>query len=197
MLFYSLNMTARKNESQVNLLPEKGFASTTTGRILTWILSTFRVIVILTELVVVAAFFSRFWLDAQNTDLTEEIEQKKIIISSSGAFEDEFRDVQNRLIVYENFSKNKEVVQEKLESIRINIPEDVLTESILFETDKIQITGRSASEQSIQQYIVNLEESGLFENVMLSNVGARENDTALLFTIIIPVEGKIEGESET
>ena len=64
-------MSAHKKQ-QVNLLPEKGFTSTTTGRVLTWILSTFRIIVIVTEIIVMIAFLSRFWLDAQNTDLSEE-----------------------------------------------------------------------------------------------------------------------------
>ena len=183
-------MSARKKESQVNLLPEQNFASTTTGRILTWILSTFRVIVILTELIVVAAFFSRFWLDAQNTDLTEEIEQKKVIISSSSIFEKEFRDIQERLSLFSKYSQDRNKVSTMLNEIRTNIPEDVLTESISFEKEKIDIAGLSASEKSIQQFIVNLEASDQFENVILTNAGARENDVSLLFNIAIVEMGE-------
>ena len=54
------DMSARKEE--INLLPQKGFEATTAGRILAWILSTFRIIVIITELLVMVAFLSRFWL---------------------------------------------------------------------------------------------------------------------------------------
>src|SRR3989304_5055627 len=93
-------MAAHKKEEQINLLPEKGFEQTTTGRILTWILSSFRIIVIVTEIIVMIAFLSRFWLDAQNTDLTEELQQKQAVLSASKAFDAEFKDTQKRLKVF-------------------------------------------------------------------------------------------------
>ena len=68
-------MAARKKSSRINLLPQEEFAASTLGRILAWILSTFRILVIMTELIVILAFLSRFWLDARTTDLNEEIKQ--------------------------------------------------------------------------------------------------------------------------
>ena len=91
-------MAALKQKSkkeEINLLPQKGFASTTAGRILAWILSTFRIIVIVTEIIVMVAFLSRFWLDAQNTDLDEEITQKQALIAASLGFEKRFKQTQS------------------------------------------------------------------------------------------------------
>lgn len=55
--------------SAVNLLPTDRFEFSRTGRFLIWALSTGRLVVILTELVVILAFLSRFWLDRQLSDL--------------------------------------------------------------------------------------------------------------------------------
>ena len=62
-----------KKEPEINLLPQEEFEGSVIGRILKWGLSTFRIIVIIVEMVVMAAFLSRFWLDAKNSDLNEDI----------------------------------------------------------------------------------------------------------------------------
>ena len=83
-------MAARKKR-QINLLPQEEFAASTLGRVLNWLLTTFRYIVIVTEIVVMTAFLSRFWLDAKSTDLNELIKQKQAVIAASADFEKEFR----------------------------------------------------------------------------------------------------------
>src|SRR3989304_6667942 len=94
-------MAARKKSThQINLLPQEQFAASTSGRILAWALSTFRIIVIITELVVILAFLSRFFLDAQNADLSEQIEQKSGIVAASSDFEKTFRQTQKKLEIF-------------------------------------------------------------------------------------------------
>jgi len=122
-------MSAHKKQ-QVNLLPEKGFTSTTTGRVLTWILSTFRIIVIVTEIIVMIAFLSRFWLDAQNTDLSEEIEQKKAILVASADFEKEFRQTQERLQIYSGLTLNKVQNSSVISQITKLVPDDTILKAI-------------------------------------------------------------------
>ena len=63
-------MPKKKN---INLLPKEEFDASVVGRLLRWAMGTFRIIVIITEMIVMAAFLSRFWLDAQNSDLNDEI----------------------------------------------------------------------------------------------------------------------------
>ena len=73
-------MAARKKNKEINLLPQEQFAASTTGRVLAWVLSTFRMIVILTEMIVIIAFLSRFWLDIKSNDLTDEVDNQKKIV---------------------------------------------------------------------------------------------------------------------
>ena len=57
--------------STVNLLPADRFEFSPLGRFLIWALSTGRLIVVLTELVVIGAFLSRFWFDRKLSDLRQ------------------------------------------------------------------------------------------------------------------------------
>lgn len=57
--------------SAVNLLPHERFEFSRLGRLLMWALSTGRMVVVVTELVVIGAFLSRFWFDRQLSDLRQ------------------------------------------------------------------------------------------------------------------------------
>lgn len=159
------NSKAKKPVTKINLLPQKGFSSTTTGRILAWILSTFRVIVIVTEIIVMIAFLSRFWLDAQNTDLTEEIDLKKSILSSYQTFEDEFKKTQSQIVTYDTFLKGRIEFTSMLNSIRQYLPNDVILTAISFSDTQVTISGYSPNEISIEQFRVNLLSTDQFPNL--------------------------------
>lgn len=177
-------MAAHKKEEQINLLPERGFEQTTTGRILNWILSSFRVIVIITEIIVMIAFLSRFWLDAQNTDLTEEIQQKQAVLSASKDFDKEFKDTQKRLEILKNLTKGETVVSKSLSTLRSYLPDDIFLSTISFSKEALRIEGLSPNERSVQQLIVNLESTQIFREVVLIELRSDQNNTSLLkFTI--------------
>ena len=61
-------MTAR-HPVPINLLPKTEFELSFWGRFIKWALSTGRYIIILTELVVIIAFMSRFKLDRDASDV--------------------------------------------------------------------------------------------------------------------------------
>lgn len=181
-------MSAKKSQSKINLLPQKGFEVTTAGRVLSWILSTFRIIVILTELIVMIAFLSRFWLDAQNTDLTEEIQQKHSVLAASLDFEKDFKDVQKRLEIYSDLNKNEKKISYSLNFIDSYLPTDLFLTSAIYSEGMWQIEGVSASEKSVQQYIVNLQSLKIGE-VDVSKLQSDTKDPNILeFNIGIKME---------
>lgn len=55
----------------VDLLPHERFEFSPLGRFLVWALSTGKLVVVLTELVVIGAFVSRFWFDRKLSDLRQ------------------------------------------------------------------------------------------------------------------------------
>ncbi len=186
-------MPAKKSTRtrQVNLVPQEGLTSTTSGKILLWILSTFRIILIVTELFVIGAFISRFWLDAKNTDLSEEMKEAKSAISSLSSFEDNFKDIQNRLSIFNSYKENKDKINTSIKTIISYKPEGISLESIHADLDKITLSATSLSEIEIQQYVVNLKSSNSFENVKLGNIALGKYGSAIGFSISVDVKREI------
>lgn len=178
---------ARKKKKVINLLQREDFVASTAGRVLAWILSTFRIIVIVTEILVMIAFLSRFWLDAQNTDLSEEVKQKQALLAASSPFEREFKDVQARLSVFNEYSAKEKSFAESLSELSARLPPDVLLTSVSFNPGGIAIKGEAASELSIQQYIVNLVASDFFNSINLGEISTSGESQLLQFNLnIIP-----------
>jgi len=180
---------SKNKQQEINLLPEREFAGTVTGRILSWIISTFRVIVIATEILVMTAFLSRFWLDAQNTDLNEAIEEKKAIILAQSDFEHEFKDAQKRIDIYSQLSSRK-TFSSYVTTISNQLPPDVSFTSLQESPGEIEITGQTVSEKSTQQLVVNLQSTGLFEDVLLTDIKTSQFDPGTItFTIKTILKG--------
>ena len=183
-MVFIFHMPARKKEEQINLLPQKGFQSTTSGRVLAWILSTFRIIVIVTEILVMIAFLSRFWFDAQNTDLNDKIEQKQRILIAARDFEVRFKDIQQRLEVYNSFQNKTASKTDLLARTSSYTPTDVILTRYKVEGDKIEITAVTPNEKSIQQFVINLDNDEALNDVGLSKLStSSDNSSLLVFTI--------------
>ena len=173
---------ATKSKS-INLLPQEEFESSITGRILRWAMTTFRFIVVVTELIVMGAFLSRFWLDAKNSDLNDLLSIKGDQISSQSDFEKTFRGLQGRLKIVQELGKEK-LPSETLNKVMAKVPNEVSLQSMSHQEDSLQIKGAAGSELSIAQFVSNLKSDTSFKTVTLGQVGSSENSTALtLFTV--------------
>lgn len=175
---------------KVNLLVREGFEYTTLGRVLTWALSAGRVIVILTELVVIAAFLSRFWLDRVLTDLNEANNNKRKQIEASGRFENDFRALQDRLVNYKKLAQKTED-SAKISQIASLLPADVSLKRISISKKDLQVTGFSLSEGGLAGLIKGLADSKKYENVQLDGLSlSTEGQQGFVFTIKGTVAGK-------
>lgn len=173
-------MAAQKKQSQINLLPEANFEYTTAGRVLSWILSSFRIIVIVTEIIVMIAFLSRFWLDAQNTDLNDQLKEKSAVLTASKNFEKEFENTQKRLKIFSELIKNEGMYTDVLKTVVSYLPPDLYLTTVILKEDSLQIEGSTPNEVSVQQLIVNLSYSGKFSSVGLAELNTDPQDPILL-----------------
>lgn len=182
-------MAAQKKEGEINLLPQDEFEKTTLGRTLKWALSTFRIIVIITEMVVMLAFLSRFWLDARSNDLNELITQNQAVISASSDFETQFRDTQRKLKIFSSLTKEETPISQTLSTITGLLPPDVLLSSFSFIEDSIQIKGVAGGERGIAQFIANLDAKDEFEKIELVNANTSpEEESTVIFTLKITLK---------
>jgi Tfp pilus assembly protein PilN len=184
-------MSAQKSKGQINLLPEAGFEVTSAGRVLSWILSTFRIIVIVTEIIVMIAFLSRFWLDAQNTDLNDEIEEKTAVLTASKNFEREFENTQDKLKIFSELTTSEGKYTQVLSTVTSYLPTDLFLSVLTFKENALEIEGYTSNEISIEQLMVNLSASGKFSEVGIIEVATDPKDpTILTFRLGTILSGK-------
>lgn len=159
----------------INLLPQEEFEGSTLGRVLRWAMGTFRIIVILTEMVVMGAFLSRFWLDAENSDLSDSIKIATSQIQVQSKFEERFRELQTKLSIYNNLTAGAKDY-DKIRLIASKIPQDVKTTSILLNGSSTQIVGSATNEGSIAQFVSNLSSDSKTKSVDLESLSSTEGN---------------------
>ena len=184
-------MTTAPKKSEINLLPQEEFASSTLGRILTWLLSTFRVIVIVTEIIVMAVFLSRFWLDAKANDLNDLIRKNQAVLGTTVEFENEFRNIQKKLDTFSKTSGTKTDPSEYINQISKSLPADVYLNSLQISDDSIQIKGNSINEMAISQFIEYLKKNEDFSDIVLLGTNtSQKNISVVEFSLKISFTSK-------
>jgi hypothetical protein len=177
----------KSKSKQINLIPQDGFEFTNFGRILKWTISAFRIIVIVTDIIVMSAFFSRFWLDSRNSDLDEEIEINKARISAYKNLESDFLTIQKKIALAKKIYSNNGPTFE-ISSITDKIPRDIILDRISRSENVITIKAKSYSEQSIAQFIANLSNIKQFSDVNLNQASVSpENNIVTIFVISMKI----------
>ncbi len=162
-----------KNKA-INLLPLEEFNASTTGRVLRWATGTFRIIVIVTEMVVMAAFLSRFWLDAQNSTLNNAIKTKSAQISAQANLEKQFRGIQSKLSVFSKVSQGHNT-SALIEKITSSVPESITLSRISVTRGEIEVRGASFSDFDISRFIISLQ-GAPFKSAELGQVNSSERN---------------------
>jgi len=161
----------------INLVPKDPFFETMVGRSLKWALSAGRYIVMFTELIVVLSFVTRFYLDRQITDLNREIFQKESVIKSYGDFEQEVRDIQERLSQYEQIEQEGNIV-DTFPLLAEVVPSGIELEELVIYPDRVALKGTVLSQKSLNVLINNLQISPDFNNIVVSTIESEGNKTS-------------------
>ena len=147
-------------KKEISLLIDQSFDFTLLGRVVTWLTTVGRFIVVFTELVVIAAFISRFWLDRKNSDLSIDLRQKKAILESAVEFENDFRAVQERVSQGNKLAGKNEDLVGPLAIIARQIPDDIVIDNYRFskflENQSVSLSILVYSESNLAQFINNV-----------------------------------------
>lgn len=161
---------AARSRKEINLLKKHRFEDTLAGKIFNWAITAGRVIVIVTELVVIVAFLSRFWLDRTLTDLNDQNAALKAQVEAFSAFESDFRNAQERLIIYQTLTLNQLKYSLTIKEISSLLPADVALTTLSISNDSIEIKGRALSENGIAGLLRSLENTETLKDVKLSSL---------------------------
>jgi len=166
-------------KKEISLLPEEkrgwqGILEKATN----WLVNTGRWIIVFTELIVILAFFSRFFLDQRLADLYDQTAQKVAIINASKDFENELLSLQKRLDEIATLEKNRQNQKETLENIVAVLPPQIRVKSISLSTDKkeksVEMTVVSPHEEAFVALFKNLILTPYFSRVEINNISVEK-----------------------
>ncbi len=187
-------------KKEISLLPEENVVKTLTDKTVKWILSVGKYIVIFTNLVVIGAFLSRFWLDRQNTDLSEKIRQQKAILSSVEDFEKEFRLFQSRLAKIDGeFGKDYQPVDPLL-IIAESLPADVLLSDFSFSDAKgkaqANLKAQIFSEMGLAEFIDRLLSQPEISSVQVGTIEKEEGKGGMTIQFLVKFNYLVDENEE-
>lgn len=166
---------------EVNFLPEDDLIERQGGRFLKWALSWGKKIIVLTELLVVIAFLSRFKLDSDVANLSEEIDRRKIIIQASESFEREFRSVQSRTGKVKTITSLPSVVT-IYDTAQMLIPKVVAIDQIGVAEKKLSLQG-IGEDKNLSAMVADFKTSPDFAAVILEKVIKQGQNVGIEFSL--------------
>jgi len=167
----------------INLLPKDSFEGSGLGRFLQWSLSAGRAIVVLTELVVILAFGSRFWFDKTLNDLVEVIDQKQALVRSYREVENQMREVLAReapVAIY--LEKNLEIDKVMADLIKAT-PVDIVYEQMSIAKTGLAVKGKAQSEMSLAGLIANLSQIERVKELAIGETKFSQRDGRVEFEL--------------
>jgi Tfp pilus assembly protein PilN len=162
--------------AQINLLSKQNFAATRLMRTSTWALSVGRWIVILTELVVISAFISRFRLDRDIANLTEKINERAAIVDAYSATEDIFRYTQKRLQILNQATDQHQNYYLILVELEKTLPQEIALSYLTIQENSLSLKGTAMTEHAMAGFEQQLKLSSLFSNVGLTQVDSEDSN---------------------
>lgn len=178
-------------KKEMSLLPESENPRSFGARFFKWITTTGRVTIILTELVVISVFISRFWLDRKNSDLSEISRQKQAILESSTLFETEFTNLQKKLAYIKDFYSGEPQYNKQINSLISSTPSDLFYQNLTASTDETtKITTIDASllaykEESIVSFITNLMLNPDINQVNVTKIEKKEKENQFSISLVL------------
>ncbi len=161
-------------KTTIEFIPQEEWERTSFGRFLKWLLNIGRWIVIVTEMIVIIAFLSRFKLDRDLTNLNEAVKQKQAIVNASSDFEKDFRFLQKRLSTIEGLEKNQLEGDKILEIFSQVTPAGIRLSNFSLTGDKVSLTAAADSEATFAVFLRNLKQEPKLTSLSLDKVMVSE-----------------------
>lgn len=168
------------NLSSINLIKNKQIPLF--DKFMNWALTAGRLIVIITEVIAVAAFIYRFSLDERLIDLHSAIKNKQTLISLLKQDEDKYRNLQDRIALASNLSEKNTKTNKIILNIIGLIPQGVRLDSLTFNKDKIAINANANSVSSLTNFVNLLKDYPDIKSVSIDNI---ENKPFIGLSVIV------------
>jgi len=178
-------------KKEISLLPEADNPNSFGAVFFKWLTTVGRWIIVVTELIVILAFISRFWLDRKNSDLSEIVRQQQSILDSTKYFESEYTSFQERLTNIKEAYASQPKYDQYLFSLIKSTPQDLIYDTISTQknsNNEITATASliSSNEESIVNFVSNLMLNPDIKTVEINKIEKKpkENNYTILVSLI-------------
>lgn len=177
-------------KKEISLLPNESNNNSFSARIIRYLTSIGRFIIVFTELIVISAFISRFWLDRQNADLSETLRQQKAILESTYEFEKEYNSLQSRLKYIDTKYKSQPNYVGNIRTVISSLPDDVFFQKFTINGNTAQVNVFSYQEDSLVNLIVNLSLNPQISTVDILKIEKKSKDSKYFVDISLKFNQK-------
>lgn len=175
-------MAAQQGLSHINLLSKDSFEFSGTGKLLKWTTTVGRVLVVMTEFVVILAFASRFYFDKRLNDLSESIDGKLAVVRNYSETEIQMRDLLARQSIVENYMTNNIDISNKIADIGRQIPSGITLDSLSMKNKDVFVKGSAGSETAFAQLLLGLKKDNLVKKISLDSTTYDQSTGSVLFS---------------
>jgi Tfp pilus assembly protein PilN len=175
-------------KKDINLLPKSDLSQNLGGRVLLWSITVGRYLIILTELVVMIVFFSRFKYDMDLANVRDEIKEKQQMIASFQDLEKQFRFLQYRVNIVKNIDEKNVLVTKVHQELSKTTPVDIYYQSVNISDNKLSVQGLALSDAGLVTLLAAIRDNDSFTNASLDSLTTKgERDPQLQFTLTADV----------
>lgn len=173
----------------LDLLKPRGAPQQILTKLVSWALSAGRYLIIFVEIIVLAAFLTRFKFDAELSDTKDAIENQIPYIDSLKQDEIKIRKLQFQIAsIKEKKSKLLDFTQ-VFDALATQTPGGVTLTNISFDitsgSPNIKLTGKATNDLELASFIAGLKKDSKFSGVSLKSVALEQG--AISFSITGPV----------
>lgn len=178
-------------KKELSLLPDSENPDSFGAKLIKWLTTVGRWVIVLTELIVVSAFISRFWLDRKNSDLSETIRQQQAILGTTQSFENEYNSFQKRLSFIRKFYDNDPQYFQKIDTLIKSTPPDLIYQNISIKKDdndnkvSANISLIALSEASLVSFVNNLTLNPNIEAVKINQIEKKQQENNYSISVSI------------
>jgi hypothetical protein len=175
---------------EISLLPQDENPNSIGARILRWSTGVGRYVMVFTELIVILAFISRFWLDRKNSDLSEILRQQKAILATTADFEQQYQLLSQKLDLVKASYDSQPDFSYYLKSLAKSTPPQISYRDINISPEPDQPLSLSAglssfSEDAIVEFISNLIKNPDIAKINVKNIEKKDKSNLYSLSILI------------
>lgn len=148
-----------------------------------WALTIGRFVVILTEGIALSAFLYRFTLDRQVIDLHDEISQKQAIVKFLKPNEDNYRNIQSRLLFVSKIEASAKNMTNNLKETIDSSPDNFLISDIHMSGNNLSIQASARSLYSLTDFLNTLKNNPKIKIVSLDKIENRTSESLIIVEI--------------